>query len=348
MTVVVSRTLNKMRHHAARCNMTLALVLLCVGVTSASPALPTPRDDLSSAIHLRLHADSQTIGIADRLRVTLSVEAPAAVEVTLPQVESPLGPFVVLRQEAIAPSSIAPGIQLWRQVYELEAERSGTLTIPPLPIEVIQRVDGDASSLSLQTDPLPITVTTLLTEQADVRAPKDIAPPIMLKRRGLPLWVWLGLVGAVGLCGLIGLWVWLRRRKARGTIEPERQLAHVLALQALQDLIQAGLMQEAQAERFYVRLSDILRHYVEWRFGLQAAEQTTEEFLAAVHQTGGLIGGHQALLGTFLEHCDLVKFARHQPGLADMQGAYDSATEFVRCTADEEVWVETSMAGVGV
>lgn len=347
MNVLISKALNKIKHPVGLRHVAFTLMLVCIGATPPFSSLAAPQDDLLRAIRLSLQADRQTIGITDRLRVTLSVEAPAAVEVTLPQVESPLGSFVVLRQEAIAPSSVAPGIQLWRQVYELEAERSGTLSIPSLPVEVTQRPDGDAPSLTLQTDPLSIAVTTLLGEDADVRAPNDIAPPIALQRRGMPPWVWLGLVGVVGLCGLLGLW-WLRRRKARATVEPEQQLAHVLALQALQDLVQSGVMQASQAERFYVRLSDILRHYVEWRFGLQAAEQTTEEFLAAVHQTGGLIGSHQNLLGTFLEHCDLVKFARHQPTLADMQGAYDSATEFVQRTADEEVWVEASLAGVGV
>ncbi|MCZ6875692.1 MAG: hypothetical protein O7G88_19550, partial [bacterium] len=136
--------------------------------------------------------------------------------------------------------------------------------------------------------------------------------------------------------------------RARAAAEPQFQLAHVLALQALEELRRAGLLSEAQAEIFYVRVSDILRRYVEWRFGLQAAEQTTEEFLAAVHQTGGLIGTHQVLLGTFLAHCDLVKFARHQPGLDDMQQAHDSARQFILRTADSEALVATPPCGVGV
>jgi len=315
--------------------------------TPPSPSRSAPTDDLLKAIHLNLQADRQVIGIADRLHVTLSVEAPPAVDVTLPQVESPLGPFAVVRQNPVASRSVAPDVQAWRQVYELEAGRSGELIIPPLTVRVTRRDQGDASSLTLQTAPLPITVTTLLGADADIQAPKDIAPPVVLRRRGMPPRVWVGLVAFVVLSALLGLWWWRRRRRARAAAEPQRQLAHALALQALQDLVQSGLMQETQAERFYVRLSDILRQYVAWRFGLQAAEQTTEEFLAIVHQTGGLIGSHQALLGTFLAHCDLVKFARHQPSLVDMQGAYDSAREFVQGTADTETWVEMSPSGVG-
>jgi hypothetical protein len=347
MNVVIAKTLNKAKSHGL-CYVALVLVLVCVGAMPSSPAPTISQDNLLSAIRLNLQADRRTISMTDRLRVTLSVEAPTAVDVSLPQVESPLGPFTVLRQEAAAPTSTAPGIQVWRKVYELEAEHSGTLTIPTLTVKVAQRPDGAAPGLTLQTDPLPITVTTLLTEDADVRAPKDIAPPVALPRRGLQPWMWVALGAALGFSALAALWWWRRRRKARATAEPQRQLAHVLALQALQDLMQSGLLQEATAERFYVRLSDIVRHYVEWRFGLQATEQTTEEFLVAVHQTGGLIGSHQALLGTFLEHCDLVKFARHRPSQADMQGVYDSATEFVQRTATEDAWVEMSVAGVEV
>lgn len=357
--VLGSNVLDKIAHGVWRQLIVFVLTLVCaapaiVGAVRATPSTLSSStqsglpDDLAGTIHLSLQADRQVIGIADRLQVTLSAEAPAAVNVTLPAVASSLGPFTVLRQSPVASSRIAPGRQVWRRVYELEAERSGDLIIPSLTVRVTRRDAGDASSLALQTDPLTITVTTVLGDDADVKAPKDIAPPVALRRRGVPSWVWGGLGTFIALSALLGLWWWRRRRKARAMTEAPRQLAHLLALQALEDLMQAGLMQEAQAERFYVRLSDIVRQYVEWRFGLQATEQTTEEFLAAVHQTGGLIGSHQALLGTFLAHCDLVKFARYQPGLADMQRAYDSAREFVQHTADAEAWVEARLSGVGV
>jgi hypothetical protein len=89
--------------------------------------------------------------------------------------------------------------------------------------------------------------------------------------------------------------------------------AHVLALAALEHVQHQDLMGQERIEEFYVRVSAILRRYVELRFGLRAPEQTTEEFLVSALATGGLIAAHRDLLETFLQHCDLVKFARHRP-----------------------------------
>ncbi len=96
-------------------------------------------------------------------------------------------------------------------------------------------------------------------------------------------------------------------------------------------------MDQQAIEPFYVRLSSILRQYIEWRFKLRAPEQTTEEFLALA--SGGLIVTHRDLLSTFLHQCDLVKFARHQPDRSDMQNAFDSAVAFIEQTADDEILI---------
>jgi hypothetical protein len=112
-----------------------------------------------------------------------------------------------------------------------------------------------------------------------------------------------------------------------------------LALEALQRLQRQDLIAQQRIEAYYVRLSTILRRYVEWRFHLRAPEQTTEEFLAAVLATGGLIATHRELLGTFLQHCDLVKFAQHRPSSEDMHQAWNSARDFVQQTADPQVVV---------
>jgi hypothetical protein len=121
--------------------------------------------------------------------------------------------------------------------------------------------------------------------------------------------------------------------------------AHALALAALEQLQRQDLIGQARIDEFYIRLSSILRRYVEWRFGLHAPEQTTEEFLTAVPVTGGLIANHRDLLDTFLQHCDLVKFARHRPTLSDMEEAFESAKNFVEHTADMHVMVAVPGAG---
>ena len=114
---------------------------------------------------------------------------------------------------------------------------------------------------------------------------------------------------------------------------------------ALDRLQSDDLITLQRIEEFYVRVSGILRYYIEWRFGLRAPEQTTEEFLDAMLVAGGPIAEHRDLLSAFLAHCDLVKFARHQPAPDDMHNALQRARDFVEQTADPESLVSAGAAG---
>ena len=98
-----------------------------------------------------------------------------------------------------------------------------------------------------------------------------------------------------------------------------------IALAALQKLKAANL----PVEKFYTQLSDIVRQFIEGRYGLRAPERTTEEFLAEAR----LPEQYMVLLQTFLQEADLVKFARHRPGADDMARALSAAEKFVRESA---------------
>jgi hypothetical protein len=323
------------------------LILLAATPSWAQPSSVSPPPSVqrkqSGQVHLQLETDRTSLGLAERLRLTLAVEAPPGTTITMPPETKQLGPFTVLRRTAPAPRTVAPQVRQWRQEYALEATASGHQTIPSLAVTFrLPGASEDAVPQQLSTDPLIVTVTTVLPDNADLTAPKDIAPPVPIQQPGLPLWLWVGLGGlaALGIAG--GVWWW--RRTRRPAAIPYRP-AHELALEALRRLQLQELVTQQHIEAFYVRLSAIIRQYIERRFGLRAPEQTTEEFLAAVLATGGLIAAHRELLSTFLHHCDLVKFARHQPTSDDMRQALASAGTFVEQTADEQVTVTTSAAG---
>jgi len=320
----------------------LAAAMQVVAQTQ-NPA-PTQQKALDG-VRMTLEADRQIIGVADHLRLTLSVEAPTEITVTLPEVVNTLGPFRVQSQTPTGPVPGTPQTQQWKQEYLLEADAAGELMIPALTIS-FRRQDAaeDAASQQLSTDPLTIKVVSVLPDDADVAAPKDIAPPVALPQRGLPPWVWIIAAGLAGL-GAVMLISWCYRRRHRSGIAPAPpQPAHVLALQALQRLEEQNLIGQQQIDAFYVQLSAILRRYIEWRFRLRAPEQTTEEFLAAALISDGLTT-HRDALRAFLQHCDLVKFARHEPTSDDMQRTFDSAKTFVNQTADDQVMVSADAVG---
>ena len=107
---------------------------------------------------------------------------------------------------------------------------------------------------------------------------------------------------------------------------------HSIALKALQRLKNDALIEKGEVEPFYVRLSDIVRHYIEDRFSLRAPEQTTEEFIRVATRSHLLSPDHQKLTQEFLEQSDLVKFARHTPERSDMETALTAGERLVRET----------------
>ncbi|MEZ5363751.1 MAG: DUF4381 family protein [Bryobacterales bacterium] len=117
---------------------------------------------------------------------------------------------------------------------------------------------------------------------------------------------------ALALLG--GLWLWWRsqRKPAPVPVEPLRPIDEI-ALSELDALVAEGLAEQGRIKELYGRVSDILRRYIEARFGLRAPEQTTEEFLSELRRTLGFDPAHRALLRQFLEHTDMVKFAESRP-----------------------------------
>jgi hypothetical protein len=154
--------------------------------------------------------------------------------------------------------------------------------------------------------------------------------------------VWIVGSGLVSAGLLAGVWWWYRQRQRATAVPLQQRPAHLLALAALGRLQRQDLIGQERIEEFYVRVSTILRRYIEWRFGLRAPEQTTEEFLVAALATGGLIVAHRDLLEAFLQHCDLVKFARYRPLPHAMEETFESAKTFVEQTADARVLMTVS------
>lgn len=176
----------------------------------------------------------------------------------------------------------------------------GAVTIPPFEARA-----GDGTAAS--TPPIELQVGTLLEgASAELEAP---APPIPPARS---LWPWFAVFG---LCLLVVLLAFVAsRRRQRRSPDAVEVPAHVRALRELARLRTAPRSAPAEVDAFYVAVSQVLRVYVEERFGLRAPERTTEEFLVELEHGGPLSNAQVVELRRFLHQCDLVKFAAQQPG----------------------------------
>ena len=141
------------------------------------------------------------------------------------------------------------------------------------------------------------------------------------------------ILGALFVGFVIGIFMQrvLNRDDGQLDIAPE-----VLALEAIDKIIQAQLITQGKAEMFFTELSRILRVYIEAAFKIQAPDMTTEEFLATVQNNDKLSATHKANLQNFMEICDQIKFAKFNPDEETIKKLIGVAQDFVNNAASSE------------
>jgi hypothetical protein len=165
-----------------------------------------------------------------------------------------------------------------------------------------------------------------------VSAPAELIDDLRLLEPPQPFQInpWM-LAGTI--VALAALWLFVRycraasaaRARARAVLQ-----AHADALAELERLF--ALVDQEQSRPYAIESSAIIRRYIEARFELNAPRRSTEEFLAEAEHSPKLAPGHQALLGEFLQVCDLLKFACTLANRAELHQLHDAAVRFVKET----------------
>ena len=132
---------------------------------------------------------------------------------------------------------------------------------------------------------------------------------------------------------------WLGRRgKSLGDLfkTPPPLPPHVAAIQALEALHHQKLWQNEKYKQYYSGLTDILRTYIDGRWGVGAMEMTSDEIIAAMRGIE-LPDKARMDLTSILRDGDLVKFAKATPDAEQNEADYLKAYYFVEETKPVEV-----------
>lgn len=170
---------------------------------------------------------------------------------------------------------------------------------------------------------------TWLLAQAGGDDLDDIRPPYLFYGFGAPaLWLLLAVIALLIVLGiLLALW-WPR-------LQLSAKSAYELALEKLERA--RALIREDKPMPYAVMVSETVRTYLGQRFQSPSSRRTTEEFLRQMEADRATpLAEHRDLLREFLQSCDLVKFARYQPRLAELEHVQQRAREFVLATKPKE------------
>lgn len=146
-------------------------------------------------------------------------------------------------------------------------------------------------------------------------------------------WIIVAVIIGLGAIGF-GVWWWLGRRKAK--IEAAISLpAHVEAIGSLERLRNRKLWQNGRTKEYFSELTDILRHYIERRYGVAAPDMTSAEILAALKTLNDdpkITASMRELFGT----ADLAKFAKMVPSAEECETLYFDAYYYIEHTKEVE------------
>lgn len=200
----------------------------------------------------------------------------------------------------------------------------------------IPAIDYVTGRDTVRTLPLVLKVNPVKVTAEDKISPlTSVAPP----ENGsifdaLPDWLyyywWAVLLGL----GAIALTAWLIYRfRTKGVLLPQKapEKPDVVALDRLSRLKARNLWQDGREKEFYTILTNILRVYLDDRFGIKAMEMPTSEILENLSEDASLRDS-RSKMRMILDMADFVKFAKVRPLPDDNVKAFDNAVAFVEAT----------------
>ncbi len=302
----------------------LALLAAAPMDAGSQPTQATPAD--APTVAVRVNKTQAHVG--DAIAFTITSIGARTMPVVLP-VNLELGPFSELAR-ALEEKDLGDGKMRREFSLSVATYEPGTVEIPSVELTYFGQ-DGNVKSL--RTQPVPITITSLIANEPEPKL-KDNADSLPVRQRDY-LFVYIaGGFLAAGLGAMIALLV-RRRLRARPKVVPvvPRRPAHEVAMEKL-DRLGTVLATGGDLRPFYFELSEAIREYLGARFGFDSLEMTTEELVEAmrhapIQATNGVVEGE---IAGWLSACDLVKFAKVAPSPEQARGALETAILMVAST----------------
>lgn len=291
---------------------------------------------------VRTELDTTAITLGDRVHLTVTVEHDVGTTVIWPD-SLDLGPFEVLGARVQEPERLNGRLRSGARLT-LTAFKLGELEIPSFALPLVGPDSTSATELS--TRAVSVSVASVgRDESGDIR---EIKGPLSMPRNWLLLWPW-----AVGVAGLAAIYWLLRRYRARrqpAMVRAPQTPAcppHEVAYEALDRLERAGYLDRGEIKTHYIEVSDIIRTYIEGRYGVEAMEMATYEVMAGLEGVELATETRQEF-EWFFDECDLVKFAKLVPDPVACRAIVPAARRLIDVTKRAYVEPLEQPSGVGV
>lgn len=285
-------------------------------------------DGHSQQVKVESSIDTNNVLIGEPIKIGLQVISKPPAGVVMPSIEDSIGNLEVLSISKIDTIAEEDYLEL-KQTYEVTSFDAGSYEVPPFTVmyEKKNMQDVYPAKSNFHTVNFATVEIDTTADIKDVKAPLEI--PLTLAE-----FIWY-IVGGVLITAaiVIGYILWKRRTPAiyKDLDYDPKIPPHVLALEALQSLKEEKLWQKGQIKLYYIKLTEIIRLYIERRFEILALEMISGEIVDRMRNTE--VSSDQIdKLEDMFRNADLVKFAKMEPPTEKNTEAMHIAEEFVRAT----------------
>ncbi|HUW92203.1 MAG TPA: hypothetical protein VMV74_03485 [Bacteroidales bacterium] len=279
--------------------------------------------------------DTSVIYIGDQIHFKVTASLPENIAVNLFTAADTLSEKILILGKPVRDTlSMPDGNRAIIDDYVITSFEAGTYAIPPFYAEVasgdsIRRFYSDYSDLLVKRPEITPSDTT------------DVIFDIIAPRKA-PL-TFRDIVPYIILAGLMILIVWLLARYLpRNPIRrmmkqaPPAEPSHLIALRELGKLKDEQLWQKGEIKEYYSRLSEILRRYIDGRYGISSPELTTDETVRMLQRAVVLQQSEMTMIKEILSLSDMVKFAKYLPQEEIHENSFVSSVKFVEQTKQPE------------
>ena len=304
-----------------------------IGLLGAS-LFAAPRQS-ASGISVSATVDSAMMTMGDRAHLKVRVDMPEQAVRDVRIVDFPEIPvnedYVTWNGIDVVDIDTASTVQAGRHVidydFTFQAFDPGTLTIPPFAVLGSEGADTAFSNV-LTIKVLPVDVDSLET----VHPMESIVEPASKWYDYIPNWVFWALLAIAVVAMAVAAYLYWRKRDEKAEIEKAKPVPpYELAISRLHTLQARKLPESGHEKEYYTELVDILRQYLEGRFGINAMEMTSSQIVKALRSNTETRMSAD-MVRSILSIADFVKFAKVRPLPDDNVKAFVRAQDFVEQT----------------
>ncbi len=311
-------------------------ILLIAAAFSSAPAI---------AQKAVLSLDTSSIRIGERVQLRLHATLPKSAKIYWPAIADTITAEVEVASKSKLDTNATSRNDFvnYSQTILITSFDTGFHYLPPFTVHY--SYPGDNSKHELLSEGVYLKVRTV--EVDTTKAIRDIRGPIQAPLSFSEIAPYMA--GVAVIAGIIGMiWYYIWRKRMNKPIFPVMVRPQgppwQSALQNLTILESKKLWQSGKIKEYYSELTDILRHYLQKQYHIEAMEMISSEILSA-YDSAGLKPEPRMLLNNILLQADYVKFAKAIPEHKENELSMTYARQFIENSRPATTEAEVKATG---